>query len=84
MSKAGICRQATRLAKLPNPKERLAALDRIATILERAVARDVLQQLDRQPICPRCSEPFKQWRHSRVNGEPICEPCFATEEEPTQ
>jgi formylmethanofuran dehydrogenase subunit E len=44
------------------------------------IAKDVLQQLDRQPICPRCGKPFKKWRHSLADGAPICEPCFALEE----
>lgn len=35
----GILRQARRLALLPNAEQRLAALDRIAAILERAVER---------------------------------------------
>jgi hypothetical protein len=39
MSHTGIRRQARKLALLPNPEDRLAALDRIATILERAVKR---------------------------------------------
>lgn len=39
MSREGIRRQARRLAMLPNPEERLASLDRIAVILERAVRR---------------------------------------------
>ena len=39
MSRLGIRRQARRLALLPHPEERLAALDRIAAILERAVER---------------------------------------------
>ena len=43
------------------------------------LAKDVLQQLDQQPICPRCSKPFKAWRHSRIDGAPVCEPCFAEE-----
>lgn len=39
MSRAGIERQARRMARLPHPRERLAALDRIAAILELAVKR---------------------------------------------
>lgn len=35
----GIRRQARKLALLPSPEERLAALDRIATRLEQAVSR---------------------------------------------
>jgi hypothetical protein len=38
-SHTGIRRQARKLALLPSPEERLAALDRIAVILERAVKR---------------------------------------------
>jgi hypothetical protein len=45
-SKAGIARQARRMAKMSNPKERLAALDRIATILERAIIRREAQLAD--------------------------------------
>ncbi len=47
--------------------------------MEKRVAKDVLAQLNRQPICPRCGEPFKEWRHSLADGEPICAPCFAIE-----
>jgi formylmethanofuran dehydrogenase subunit E len=43
------------------------------------LAKDVLAQLERKPLCPRCGEPFKQWRHSLTDGEPICEPCFVIE-----
>jgi hypothetical protein len=37
--RAGIRRQARKLALLPNPEERLVALDRIAVTLERAARR---------------------------------------------
>lgn len=39
-SHTGIRRVARKLALLPRPEERLRALDRIAAILERAVARE--------------------------------------------
>ena len=45
------------------------------------IAKDVLEQLERVPMCPRCDQPFKKWRHSLVDSAPICEACFAIEEE---
>jgi crotonobetainyl-CoA:carnitine CoA-transferase CaiB-like acyl-CoA transferase len=44
MSRIGILRQARRLARMPNPEARLASLDRIAAILEKACERNARQR----------------------------------------
>ena len=47
MSRVGILLHARRLACLPDPKARLAALDRFAAILERAAKRRRVREAER-------------------------------------
>jgi hypothetical protein len=91
MSAWGIRRQARRLARLPNPQQRLASLDRIAAILETALNRSRTMHDPRFPTyrdhrevcCFKCGQQL-DLREAHVSGWPTgfwaqhCRACGVT------